>query len=348
MAKRYAGIDRFRMAAAFMIVAIHTAPFAVFGEKADVIVTYCLFRVGVPFFLMVTGFFVLSACGEGGDDKLRRYLGKTAGIYLAATILYLPLNLYAGKLPENMGAFLRVLLFDGTFYHLWYLPAVILGCMVIRLLCRTAGFYGSGAAALFLYVIGTLGDSYYGLVSGRPAGKAFYDGIFACSEYTRNGIFYAPLFLWMGAALRKKEAGAGRGNSVWQAAGLALSAALMAAEGQYTYVNGWQRHNSMYFMLPPVMYFLFRLLLAAEGKSGRGVPGSVFVDLPYPPGLYRPGQGSRQGGGTDRVFGGQFNAALSGGMPDLPGGGICNPYAFGCGKEGMPKEDTLKGTKSDA
>ncbi|MBD5461318.1 MAG: acyltransferase [Lachnospiraceae bacterium] len=286
MTKKYAGIDRFRMAAALMIAAIHTAPFAVISERTDFVVTYCLFRVGVPFFFMVTGFFVLSAYWDGDDKKLWRYLGKMTGIYLAATLLYLPLNLYAGKQIQGAGTFFRVLLFDGTFYHLWYLPAVILGCVITGLLYRILGFYGSGAAAFLLYGIGTLGDSYFGLISRWPVGKAFYDGIFTCSEYTRNGIFFAPLFLWMGAALRQREPGEAaendRGKYVLPA-GLLFSAAFMVLEGLYTYDSGWQKHNSMYFLLPAVMYFLFRLLLAAKGGVRGGYRDlSLWIYLIHP------------------------------------------------------------------
>ena len=58
--KNYGAVDNFRLIAAFLIVAIHTAPLESFSETADFLVTYCIGRVAVPFFLMVTGFFVLA------------------------------------------------------------------------------------------------------------------------------------------------------------------------------------------------------------------------------------------------------------------------------------------------
>ncbi len=48
--------------------------------------------------------------------------------------------------------------------------------------------------------------------------------------------------------------------------GLTVSSFLLILEGLWTYNRGWQKHNSMYFMLLPVMYFLF-CLLAAEGEK---------------------------------------------------------------------------------
>lgn len=347
MTEKYAGIDRFRMAAAFMIVAIHTGPLMIVSEKADFVVTYCLFRVGVPFFFMVTGFFVLSACREGvcgyACGKLWRYLGKIAGIYLTATVLYLPLNLYAGKRIESAGELFRVLLFDGTFYHLWYLPAVIIGCLAVWLLFRTAGFYGSGVIALFLYVIGTLGDSYYGLISRWGAGKIFYDGIFACSGYTRNGIFYAPVFLWMGAALRRREAENGGSGYIVPGTGLALSAALLVLEGLCTYTSGWQRHNSMYFMLLPTMYFLFRLLLMAGGKTGGGFRDlSLWIYLIHPGCIVLVRGAARAAGLTGLLVDNSLLHYLA--VCLVSAGGA---YAV-CGCLAAGKRAGKKGTKSDA
>lgn len=290
----YAGLDRFRMAAALMIVAIHTAPFAVIGEKTDFIITYCLFRVGVPFFLMVTGYFVLYAWQQGDKAKMKRYLSKVTGLYLLATVLYLPINLYAGKRVDGFGELLKTLLFDGTFYHLWYLPAAIVGCLVLMGLYVVWGLRGSGVIAFVLYVIGTLGDSYFGLVSRWEAGRSFYDSIFLISSYTRNGLFYAPVFLWLGLWLRGRAEQSEMQSAEWtgeqasalrkkMSLGLAVSLALLAIEGLITYENQWQKHNSMYVTLLPVMYFLFRLLLCVRGEGSRQLRSlSLWVYLIHP------------------------------------------------------------------
>ena len=58
-AKNYAGVDLFRIPAALMVAAIHIAPFSTWNRVGDVLLTYCLGRIAVPFFLMVTGFFLL-------------------------------------------------------------------------------------------------------------------------------------------------------------------------------------------------------------------------------------------------------------------------------------------------
>ena len=93
--KNYAAIDTFRLAAALMIVEIHTSPLKSFNETLDFLLTYCFGRIGVPFFLMVTGYFVLAPYqrGTAGLGSMGKFLKKTAVLYLIATLVYLPLKI---------------------------------------------------------------------------------------------------------------------------------------------------------------------------------------------------------------------------------------------------------------
>lgn len=270
-ARTLSGIEYFRLAAAFLVVAIHCSPLTTYSETADFILTRAVARVAVPFFFMVTGFFVL-----GRPEKLRRFLKRTALLYLACILLYLPLNLYSGALSglTPVGA-LRELLFEGTFYHLWYFPAVLLGAAIASLLMRTRAGLGIAAA---LYVLGLLGDSYWGLISGVPWLSDVYEVIFGLAGYTRNGLFFAPLFLLLGARLRGRET-SGKG----EAAGLGAALALVLCEALLLRHLGWQRHDSMYVFLPAVMYFLFSLLLAPRGEApGWLSPFSMLVYVLHP------------------------------------------------------------------
>lgn len=266
--KNFAGIDYFRFAAAFMVIAIHIAPFSVVDEEIDFLLTYCLGRIAVPFFLMTTGYFVLAPYVFGGFERknpLHKYLVKNIGLYLAATLLYLPLTVYSGNLPHTVPELLRTIFFDGTFYHLWYFPAAIIGCNILILLAEKS----IKAAALFsaaAYLIGLFGDSYYGIIKDLPLLGSFYKEIFQVSSYTRNGIFFAPIFLLLGMVLADKSF---RHPAKNIRLGFCLSLFFMLLEGYITFRIDLQRHNSMYLFLLPTMYFLFRLLLMVPGKAPR-------------------------------------------------------------------------------
>ena len=59
-------IDVYRFIATLMVVAIHIYPLASFSEDIDYIVTRVIFRVALPLFLMITGYFVL---GKAKNNK---------------------------------------------------------------------------------------------------------------------------------------------------------------------------------------------------------------------------------------------------------------------------------------
>ena len=94
MRRETALLDRFRLAAAALVVCIHTSPLASFTAMGDFWLTRVLARVAVPFFLMATGYFL----GRRDWKGLPRQWKKLGLLYLAAVALYLPLNLYMGEL----------------------------------------------------------------------------------------------------------------------------------------------------------------------------------------------------------------------------------------------------------
>lgn len=195
-------LDWFRLPAALLVTAIHTSPLSSFSPQADFWLTRVLARIAVPFFFMVSGFFLPDSFA-----KLRKQEKKLFFLYALSIVLYLPLNLYAGQLSGiTAGAFLKQLFFDGTFYHLWYLPAVMEGMLLVWLLKRALPLSGCLAVTGLLFLAGLGGDSWYGLVSRLPGAQAFYEAVFSFSSYTRNGLFFAPFFLCLGLSLSRWQA----------------------------------------------------------------------------------------------------------------------------------------------
>jgi len=210
---------------------------------------------------------------------LRKYLVKNIRLYLIVTAVYIPISIYSGNMPKSILEFIKQLLFDGTFYHLWYFPAAIIGCVLLACLTKKsvqAAVYFS----LIAYVIGVFGDSYYGLIENVPLLRTLYTGIFYVSSYTRNGIFFAPIYILLGMLLAVPEFHCGEQVCKW---GLALASLLMLLEGWITYSFHIQKHNSMYFFLLPVMYFLFQLLLKVSGKAPAWIRnGSMMLYIIHP------------------------------------------------------------------
>lgn len=274
-------LDGFRLVCAFLIVAIHTSPLTSVSGTADFVLTRVFARVAVPFFFMVSGYFMAPHLRADDREYRNRFLKKIGKIYLAAMLLYLPLNLYTGYFKEgwSAGKMLLDVLINGTFYHLWYLPAVMLGTWLSWEMYRRLGQKRAFGLALGLYLVGLFGDSYYGLSAWLPGVRQGYEILFSFSDYTRNGLFFAPVFLLMGAGCAEEEMPpAGK-----SAAELALCLGLMTAEGLILHHFALQRHDSMYLFLVPCMYALFQLLRAGNRGERKAVRElSLWVYLLHP------------------------------------------------------------------
>ena len=120
------GFDRFRVPAALLVIAIHTGPLLSLNGEANYLLTDILARIAVPFFFSVSGWFLVPRLLREGRAALIPFVKKLLLLYGAAVLLYLPLNLYNHTLEESGFALLRDVLFNGTFYHLWYFPALVM------------------------------------------------------------------------------------------------------------------------------------------------------------------------------------------------------------------------------
>ena len=283
------GLDRFRLAAALLVAAIHTSPLTCVSPEADFFFTRVLARAAVPFFLMVTGQFVLPRVLEPGarsGRRLLRYLVRTGLLYLGCILLYLPLGIYAGHYQAlTPGKILRLLLWDGTFYHLWYFPACMLGMTLLWLISRRLGPRALAAACGALYLLGLSGDSYYGLTEYLPPLRSLCDLGFQLWSHTRNGLFLAPVFLLLGAHMGNlvhPQSSPGRPSCPGEKAGPAqtlprtlpgkaalgagLVLGLLGMTGEAFLLRHLDslRHDSMYLLLIPVMYCLYGLLLRVD------------------------------------------------------------------------------------
>lgn len=262
--RSYTGIDYFRFIAAFFIIAIHTSPLLSYSEMGDFILTRIVARAAVPFFLMTSGFFLISRYTYD-SGRLKLFLKRTAVLYGISMAVYIPVNIYNGYfyMDNLLPNIIKDIFFDGTMYHLWYLPASMIGAVIAWFLVKNCGFGKAFAITSILYVIGMFGDSYYGIAETLPVLKSFYHCLFQISDYTRNGIFFAPVFFVAGGIIADRSVRLSLRSSL---TGFFLSFGAMAGEAMILHRFDLQRHDSMYVMLLPAMYFLFTALTHWKGR----------------------------------------------------------------------------------
>lgn len=274
--KNYGGLDVFRLVASVMVVAIHTYPLLSISETADLMLTRVIGRLAVPFFFMLSGFFVLGPYSVRQDFietmRVKRFLMKNGWLYLGISLLYVPLALYSGWYSIKTSVFqaLKLILFDGTFYHLWYLPAILIGMVLCCFLIKSLGFKRSLLIALALYSVGLMGDSYSRLLAIGPI-KQILAILEIFSSYTRNGFFFAPIFLLLGALIYRESLEKRKWSQSSIIKGLLISLGLLVIEGGLLHLGGEPKHDSMYLSLLPGSYFLFLFLMNWQARSFRGI-----------------------------------------------------------------------------
>ena len=103
-------------------------------------------------------------------DRLMEFIKNTLQIYGAAILIYIPINIYNCYFTREylLPNIIKDLVFDGTLYHLWYLPAAVLGGAIAWHLVKKADYTRAMAIAFGLYLIGLFGDSYYGVAEMIP------------------------------------------------------------------------------------------------------------------------------------------------------------------------------------
>lgn len=260
--KKILNLDTFRFMVAFLIVAIHVYPFVSINSELDYYFTHVFCRIGVPLFLMITGYFILPK----DIATLKKYTIKIIKIYLLCMLIYLPINIYAHQLQSwSILDLIKNIFLNGTFYHLWYFPALILGLWVTYFLIKHLNKKLVWVIVVILYIIGLLGDSYYGTLVCIPSVLKLYNIIFQVFDYTRNGLFYVPIFLMLGYSFKDKE----KTNNKLLIVGLIISFVFMFLESYFLRLYDLQRHDSMYLFLVPVMYYLFSLIIYNTNGSNK-------------------------------------------------------------------------------
>ncbi|ATF72838.1 MULTISPECIES: membrane-bound serine racemase VanT [unclassified Enterococcus] len=260
--KKNQGIEQFRVLLAMMVVAIHCLPLHRLWPDGDILITLTLFRIAVPFFFMISGYYVFSDLATQNSYPARQrvwhFIKKQLQVYLIATLLFLPLAWYSGMLGLNMplGTFIQTLLVNGILYHLWYFPAIITGSLLVMGLLVRFSFKQVFFMAIGLYVIGLGGDSWSGLAAQTPL-ASFYSLIFQLLAGTRNGIFFAPLFLLLGVLARRF---AQKSASPHRYSYLMISLICLLLESYLLHHFTTPKHDSMYIFLPFVLLFLFPII----------------------------------------------------------------------------------------
>ena len=263
---QYNGIDVIKFIMAVFVVVLHTHPLEGISELLNFLLSDVIGRAAVPFFFAVTGF-LLEQKMTGARGQTREvvcgYVRRILGLYVIWTLIYLPIIVWdklidgQGSLQHGIFTMLRDFLFAGSYAHLWYLPAAVVGVLLTAVLTKYTKERNAAALLLLLFGMGLLTQSYFGLLKNiLPGDGVMWQAMKAVKKIMvtcRNGIFFGSIFIYMGKWIAGHKIRLGGGVT---AAGLIVSTALLAMEERYLRESGFVREQDMYLMLLPTAFFL--------------------------------------------------------------------------------------------
>ena len=223
-------------------------------------------RLAVPFFIVCASFFLKQSLGN--SKKMKTYLAKIVKTYLFWSFVYLPyawlffssLHLPIYLFPAGV---LIALIYLGMCYQLWYIPAFLLGLFLVNQLVKHLGMVWTGFLALLLYCWGLIETySAYLDTTSLLKGYQLYSNLFFTA---RNGLFYTPIFIYMGYYLYDHFHAQTFRIHRWQK--LALAFGLLCLEGIIIFQHEGVDKN-FFFLLPFVtVYFVNACLRSSFLKS---------------------------------------------------------------------------------
>ena len=219
-------------------------------------------RLAVPFFIVCASFFLKQSLGN--SQKMKAYLVKIVKTYLFWSFVYLPyawvffsiLHLPVYLFPAGV---LIALIYLGMCYQLWYIPAFLLGLFLVNQLVKRLGMVWTGFLALLLYCWGLIETySAYLDTTSLLKGYQLYSNLFFTA---RNGLFYTPIFIYMGYYLYDHFHAQTFSIHRWQK--LAFAFGLLCLEGIIIFQHEGIDKN-FFFLLPFVTVYLVNACLRSS------------------------------------------------------------------------------------
>ena len=180
---RISAVDPLRVILAIFVIGIHTNFPDGMPDLPKQTLVNGLFRIAVPIFALISGYFFLGAVRKGtGLAYLRRILI----LYLIWTVLYLPIY---GRDLESIPHALQLWTFG--YFHLWFLAGmVVAGAFLLLLIRLQVPLKGILVLAVIMALIGVTGQ--YLVMTGRAD--------LSLDQY-RNGMFVIFPFFSTGYVL---------------------------------------------------------------------------------------------------------------------------------------------------
>lgn len=218
----YQNLDILKYISAILIMILHLRPFINFSDQLDLAFNNIITRICVPIFFIITGYFVAKK-EKNNENYIKDYIKKTTPLYLVWSLLYVPIilgtiiqylpiiNEYLSKINISLPLFiilsmlllpfaiLIALCYTGTYYHLWYFPAIIFSLLILKKWKNKFDIKYLLVISFILLLFGAT-ETYYGVLplSIKELLSYYYNIFFTTRNFLFFGLFYVVLGYFIG------------------------------------------------------------------------------------------------------------------------------------------------------
>lgn len=192
-------IDTLRILMAVLVIMLHSALVLTKRNLVEFILFEGVCRIAVPFFFVVSGFYLESTIKKG---NINLWLSKIVKMYILWSLLYIPfqIHLVDAILDKNIDDInFESIPFDMLFgyWQLWFLPAIIMGALLVNT------YHSSNKniliCSIMLFIFACIVS--YLTLSGRIVREGFWGTPYAL----RNGVFFAFPLMTLGYLISKNK-----------------------------------------------------------------------------------------------------------------------------------------------
>jgi surface polysaccharide O-acyltransferase-like enzyme len=261
--QRYLEIDALKYVLACAVVGLHCQFLAEYDARLNYMLVNGVFRIAVPLFFMMSGYFVT-------EERIMLMVKRTALLYVVWTAIYAPFWWFGLPYDQRADAPLWQDIVFG-YYHLWYLPALILGLLLHKFMQR----FSKAVQCIMIGITALLG----GVLQYADNYHLMDISVLAY----RNGGCMAYPFLAIGARLRSRVV---QQPSMWF---IVVSFMLLMIEASINYQQIFVAQSarrpfdilaSLYLFCPVVLMVVMRY--AHRPTSGTVGKVALYVYLLHP------------------------------------------------------------------
>lgn len=272
---RNLSLDRAKVFLSVLVVMIHVGFLKDYSESANYFFTQSIFRIVVPFFFIVSGFFFFRLLAKSNFSGFKNWALHLLLLHTIWSLVYLVFYVPFG-LPLNEIALEVLKRYIEGYWHLWFTMG-LLGAGVCVYVLRNLSTIQLAVVAFSLFIVGCciqyLGN--YHLV-----GVKNIDNIFNKTHIYRNFLFFgAPFFIF--GYLIAKEQWVTKITTPQSVTLLITSFFCLCGEGLLNtkYIGDYDQSFDLLFSLPLVAGSLFLLLMKSDKKTSSALNTEISAGI---------------------------------------------------------------------